>query len=112
MSEPERQWSASPYQLATIILAIVAIYLLASVVSRAINIVDLKRQQATLQASYTELEGTISTLRAQAQYLQSDSYYSQMAHGELYWALPGEKLIIPMGRSPQPTPTVVPARQP
>ena len=108
MSEPERQWSASPYQLATIILAIVAVYLLASVVTRAINIVDLRRQQATLQASSDELEATISRLRSLAQYLQSDSYYEQMAHGELYWARPGEKLIIPLGRSIQPSPTAVP----
>ena len=112
MSEPERQWSASPYQLATIILAIVVVYLLASVVGRAINIVDLKRQQTTLQASYGEVEASISVLRAQVQYLQSDSYYSQMAHSELYWALPGEKLIIPLGPGAQPSPTVVPARQP
>jgi cell division protein FtsB len=112
MSQPERQWSASPTQLATIILAIFALYLFASAVSRAINIVDLKRQQATLQETQRGLRQTIASLQAEIQYLQSDSFLEQEARETQLLGRPGDTLVIPLESAPQAAPTPVPLRRP
>ncbi len=108
MSQPERQSSASPTQLATFLLAIVALYFLASMVGRAINIVEIMRQQATLQARNEELSRDIAKLRDDVEYMQSDSYVEQAARSVLLWGRPGEKLIIsrdgPLPAASTPTP--------
>jgi cell division protein FtsB len=112
MSQPERQWSASPLQLATVILAIVSLYMFASVVTRAINIVDLTRQQALLQTRLDKVAQETNVLRDEAQYLQSDAYLELVAHGVLYWALPGEKLIIPLDSTTRPGLSPTPLTRP
>lgn len=107
MSQPERQGSASPTQLATITLAVIAFYLLASVISRGINILDLRRQQVAAQVTQHELDESIEKLRAEIRYLQSDTYLETVIRGTLFWGRPGETLIIPLSSAPPATPTVV-----
>jgi cell division protein FtsB len=112
MSQPERQLPASPMQLATIVLAIVGLYLLASVVGRVINIVEIKRQQVTLQHKNTELLQDIDRLQKDVQYMQTDSYIEQAARTVLLWGRPGEKLIISSSPAAQATPIAPSQRRP
>ena len=96
MSQTERPLSTSPFQLATIIAGVVALYLLASVVGRTINIIELKRQQAVLETQERDLNRTIERLGTEAGYLASDSYREQVVRGTFYWGPPGERVIIPL----------------
>ena len=112
MSQPERQWSASPMQVATILLAIVALYLLAGIVGRAINIVEIKRQQVAALEKNEILMRDIERLQKDVQYMQSDSYIEQAARTVLLWGRPGEKLIITRVGSAPATPSPLPLQRP
>lgn len=112
MNQPERQWSSSRTQFATIVLVIIGLYLIATVIGRAINILDLKRSQANLVARQSDLAQTIVTLRSDIEYLQSESYIEQAARSTLLWGRPGEKLIVPLGAPSQSNPAATPTRRP
>ena len=99
-------------QIATIVLAIVALYLLAGIVGRVINIVDIKRQQVALQEKNQALLLDIDRLQKDVQYMQSDSYIEQAARTVLLWGRPGEKLIISGSAATQATPIATPQRRP
>ena len=104
-------WSNSRSQIATIILVVVGLYLVGTIASRAINILDLKRQQAAMVNDYNRLQQTIEDLRAEVEYIQSDSYLEQTARSML-WGRPGEKLIVPLEDTAPPRLQPTPTRRP
>jgi cell division protein FtsB len=94
------------------LLALVALYLLAGIVGRAINIVEIKRQQVAAQEKNQYLQREIERLQKEVLYMQSDSYIEQAARTVLLWGRPGEKLIISSAATTAPMPTAVPTRRP
>lgn len=111
MSESGRSWSTPRTQIATIFLIVVGLYLVGTIASRAINILDLKRQQATMIGAHADLVQTVEDLRVQAEYFQSDSYLEQAARSML-WGRPGERLIVPLSDAGPSKPSATPARKP
>ena len=106
MSQPARQWSASIKQFVAIVLTVVALFFIAGVFSRVIDLYELKQQQAALVRTHRDLEGKISQLQEDITYLQSDSYVEKAARQMLIWGHPGEKLIMTKSvKSYTPTPT-------
>lgn len=111
MKNPMRQWSASPGQLATIVILIIALYFVAGVVNRGLNVWSLKQQQHALEQKQKELIDKREQLRAEIEYMQSPSYVEQAARTMLLWGPPGETLIVSTDVA-LPTPTTVPTRTP
>jgi len=111
MSQSGQTWSTSRTQIASIVLVVVGLYLVGTIVGRAINILDLKRQQAKMTTTHAELVQTIDKLRSDVEYFQSDSYLEQAARSML-WGRPGEKLIIPLNDPSPPRPAATPTRRP
>lgn len=111
MSQSGQGWSTPRTQVATIFLVVVGLYLVGTIASRAINILDLKRQQAAMIDAHRALLQTVDDLQVQADYFQSDSYLEQAARSML-WGRPGEKLIIPLSDAAPNRPAPTPTRRP
>jgi len=112
MKNPTRQWSASPGQLAAIVVLILALYFVAGVVHRGLNVWNLKQQQHALLQKQKELIDKREQLGAAIEYMQSASYVEQAARSMLLWGPPGETLIITTDEAALPTPTAVPTCRP
>lgn len=111
MSQSGQSWSTTRTQFATIVLVVVGLYLIGTIASRAINILDLKRQQTAMSTTLSDLSKTIETLSVEVEYVQSDSYLEQAARGML-WGRPGEKLFVPLNDTDAPKPQATPTRKP
>ena len=112
MNQPRRQWLASPKQLVGLIIVLIVLYLLAGVLNTFINYMNLVQQVNELEAANAANKSTIEQMRDQIEYMQSDAYVEIAAKSMLLWGRPGEKLLIPLSKSPQPSPTVVPRSRP
>jgi cell division protein FtsB len=111
VTQPMRQWSASIKQFVAIVLTVVALFFLAGVVSRIIDLYNLKQEHAALLKAQHDLETKISQLQNDITYLQSDSYVETAARQTLMWGHPGDKLILSTSiTSYTPTPRSTPQR--
>lgn len=109
MQGADRPSATSPSQIRVIIAIIVVLYFGTSLVSRAIDLYQLKQREASLVRANQSLVQKMDQKAEDIRYFGSDSYVEKTARQLLKWGRAGERLLAPSGL---PLATPVPTRTP
>jgi cell division protein FtsB len=112
MQAAERPSATSPSQIRVIVAIIVVLYFTTSLMSRVIDLYQLKQREAALVRANQMLVQKTEQKVADIRYFKSDSFIEKMARPLLQWGRPGEKLLSPAGVLPATTATPAPTHSP
>jgi len=99
-----------PTDLVTVVISTAAVFFLLAFGGKALEAYRLQRHNALLHAEVAALQQEQKTLEARREYVQTPEYVEKVAREQFKWVKSGEKLVIPIFRTPvnaaaTPTPT-------
>jgi cell division protein FtsB len=105
MERKQRRLPLPPTDILTVMGITLAIFFLLAFGGKALEGYRLYRYNEQLRAEIAELEQQQEQLKARLTYVQSPEYVEKVAREEYRWVRPGDKLVIPIYRSPPAEPS-------